>query len=83
MNLKEKKKIQKAALNGVREMSKHVDALLVINNERLIDIFPDLKMSTAFTKTDNILTDAAKGIARDNYHSGYINVDFADVYKLF
>ena len=72
------KKIQKA-LNGVREMSKHVDALLVINNERLIDIFPDLKMSTAFAKADNILTDAAKGIAEIITIPGYINVDFADV----
>jgi cell division protein FtsZ len=72
------KKIQKA-LNGVREMSKHVDALLVINNERLIDIFPDFKMSTAFAKADNILTDAAKGIAEIITIPGYINVDFADV----
>ncbi len=72
------KKIQKA-INGVREMSKHVDALLVINNERLIEIFPDFKMSTAFAKADNILTDAAKGIAEIITIPGYINVDFADV----
>ena len=72
------KKIKKALL-GVEEMSKHVDALLVINNERLAEIFPDFSMSNAFAKADNILTDAARGIAEIITETGYINVDFADV----
>jgi cell division protein FtsZ len=67
------------AINGVREISKHVDSLLVINNERLREIYGDLGISQAFSKADNVLTVAAKGIAEIITKKGHVNVDFADV----
>jgi len=57
----------------------HVDSLLVINNERIREMYGDSKISDAFAKADNILTTAAKGIAEIITVPGYINVDFADV----
>ena len=72
------KKRQKAFI-GIEEMSKNVDALLVINNQQLVNIYPDLDMGNAFAKADEILTDSAKGIADIITQPGYINVDFADV----
>lgn len=73
-----KKKIEQA-LRGVELMSQNVDALLVINNERLRDIYPELDLSNAFAKADDVLKDAAKGIAEIITIHGHINVDFADV----
>ena len=67
------------ALKGVENLSKNVDALLVINNERLRDNFADLTMPQAFAKADNTLTIAAKGIAEIITVNGVINLDFADV----
>jgi len=67
------------ALEGVRLMNENVDALLVINNERLRDIYPELDLSNAFAKADDVLKDAAKGIAEIITIHGHINVDFADV----
>lgn len=72
------KKINQA-LDGVEEMSKHVDALLVINNERLCAIYPDLTFFNAFAKADDTLTTAAKSIAEIITVEGHINLDFADV----
>lgn len=69
----------KKALAGVNEMSKNVDALLVINNERLIDLYPDLTITSAFENADKILTESARGIADIITTTGRINVDFADV----
>ena len=73
-----KRKIRQA-LKGVAAMSPNVDALLVVNNQRLLTIYPDLKMPDAFAKADDVLTNAAKGIAEIITIEGYINVDFADV----
>ncbi|MFT3740255.1 MAG: cell division protein FtsZ [Breznakibacter sp.] len=67
------------ALEGIAEMEKSVDSLLVINNEKLREMYGDLKLSNAFGKADNVLTTAAKGIAEIITVHGYINVDFADV----
>jgi len=67
------------ALNGVEEMSKNVDALLVINNERLFDIYQGLSLFSCFEKADETLTIAAKSIAETITLPGYINLDFADV----
>lgn len=67
------------ALDGIAEMEKNVDSLLVINNEKLRAMYGDLKLSNAFAKADNVLTTAAKGIAEIITIHGYINVDFADV----
>lgn len=72
----------KQALEGVSALSEHVDALLVINNEKLKEIYPDLELSNAFAKADDVLTNAAKGIAEIITVPGYINTDFADVYSI-
>ena len=72
------KKIDQA-LDGVEEMSKHVDALLVINNERLRQIYPDLAVLDAFGKADDTLSVAAKSIAEIITLRGIINLDFNDV----
>jgi cell division protein FtsZ len=67
------------ALDGVEEMSKHVDALLVINNERLREIYPELTVLDAFGKADDTLSVAAKSIAEIITVHGIINLDFNDV----
>ncbi|MBN2669695.1 MAG: cell division protein FtsZ [Bacteroidales bacterium] len=67
------------AVEGIKQLRKHVDSLLVINNERLRDIYGNLKLSEAFGYADNILTVAAKGIAEIITVHGHMNVDFADV----
>ena len=72
------KKIDQA-LDGVEEMSKHVDALLVINNERLRDVYSDISVMNAFGKADDTLSIAAKSIAEIITLRGTINLDFNDV----
>ena len=72
------KKIDQA-LDGVEEISKHVDALLVINNERLREIYPELNVLSAFEKADNTLSVAARSIAEIITMHGIINLDFRDV----
>lgn len=67
------------ALDGVEEMSKHVDALLVINNERLREIYPEMTVLDAFGKADDTLSVAAKSIAEIITIHGLINLDFNDV----
>ena len=73
----EKKIIQ--ALDGVDEMAKHVDALLVINNERLPKVYPDLSLLNGFAKADDTLSVAARSIAEIITVRGLINLDFNDV----
>ena len=70
------------ALEGVAALSEHVDAILVINNEKLKQIYPDLELSNAFAKADDVLTNAATAIAEIITVPGYINTDFADVYSI-
>ncbi len=72
------KKIDQA-LDGVERMKDHVDALLVINNERLRAIYPDLSFLDAFGKADDTLSIAAKSIAEIITVHGIINLDFNDV----
>jgi cell division protein FtsZ len=67
------------AIDGVTELKDTVDSLLVINNEKLREIYGNQPVSTAFAKADDILTTAVKGIAEIITVTGYINVDFADV----
>ncbi len=67
------------AIEGIEEIQKHVDSLLVINNQKLREIFGDLKLADAFARADDVLSRAAKGIAEIITVHGYINVDFADV----
>ena len=72
------KKIDQA-LDGVEEMAKHVDALLVINNERLREIYPELSLLNGFRKADDTLSVAAKSIAEIITVHGIVNLDFNDV----
>lgn len=73
-----RKKI-KQALDGVAAMRPNVDALLVVQNDKLRTIYPELELSNAFKTADDVLARAAKGIAEIITVEGYINVDFADV----
>ena len=72
------KKIDQA-LDGVEEISKNVDALLVINNERLSEIYSDLSLDDAFDRADDTLSVAAKSIAEIITMRGKVNLDFNDV----
>lgn len=72
------KKILKA-LDGAEEMKKHVDALLVINNENLVDLYKDLNFFNAFERADDTLANAARSISEIISEECYINVDFQDV----
>lgn len=72
------RKIQKA-ISGADEMSKYVDAMMIVNNERLVEIYPDFEFETAFAKADDILSTAASSIAEIVTRKGYINLDFNDV----
>jgi cell division protein FtsZ len=67
------------AIDGITELKDNVDSLLVINNEKLREIYGNQGVSTAFAKADDVLTTAVKGIAEIITVTGYINVDFADV----
>jgi cell division protein FtsZ len=69
----------KQAAEGIAELEGYVDSLLIINNERIRDMYGDFGISEAFSRADNVLTTAAKGIAEIITVPGYINVDFADV----
>ena len=61
------------------EMRKHVDSLLIINNERLTEIYKDLTIVNAFSKADDTLANATRSIAQIINTEGYINADFNDV----
>ena len=67
------------AIEGINQLKDHVDSLLVINNEKLREIYGNLTVSKSFEKADDVLAIAAKGIAEIITVHGYINVDFADV----
>lgn len=67
------------ALAGIDEIQQHVDSLLVIDNDKIRQIYGDLPASQAFSKADQILTTAVKGIAEIITLHGNINIDFADV----
>ncbi|MBN2892018.1 MAG: cell division protein FtsZ [Bacteroidales bacterium] len=67
------------AIEGLNELKQHVDSMIVINNEKLIDVYGELEITEAFKKADEIITVAAKGIAEIITKPGTVNVDFADV----
>ncbi len=67
------------AAEGIEEMRGNVDALLIINNENIQEIYGKLPLKEAFGKADDILASAARGIAEIITREGIINVDFADV----
>ncbi len=72
------KRMQQAQ-DGINELQKHVDTLLVISNDKLRHQFGNLKMKQAFAKADDILTTAARCITDVINSTGQMNVDFADV----
>jgi cell division protein FtsZ len=71
----------KKAMTGVAKLAEHVDAILVINNQKLLHIYPDFSMLNAFKKSDDVVANAARSIAEIITIPGYINTDFADVYN--
>jgi cell division protein FtsZ len=75
----EGKKRKSQADAGLEEMKRNVDTLLVICNDKLREIYGDLKMTNAFGRADDILTTAAKGIADIITTTLHINTDFADI----
>lgn len=75
----EGKKRRAQAEAGLEEMKKYVDTLLVIGNDKLREIYGNLRMSEAFAHADNVLTGAAKSIAEIISLHMHINVDFNDV----
>lgn len=70
---------KRQALEGLENLKKCVDSILVISNDKMKEIHGSLPLSGAFNQADNILTTAAKGIAEIITMPGYINVDFEDV----
>ncbi len=73
-----RKRKQQASL-GIDEMREAVDTLIVINNDRLRDLYGNLSLDNAFEHADNVLTTAARGIAEIITMTGKVNVDFEDV----
>lgn len=69
----------KNATEGIEELKKNVDSLLIINNENIQDIYGELPITEAFGRANDILATAAKGIAEIITRDGIVNVDFADV----
>jgi cell division protein FtsZ len=67
------------AENGINEIRKYVDTLLVINNEKLRELYGNLSLTQAFERADDVLTIAAKGIAEMITTSSKVNVDFEDI----
>ncbi len=70
------------AVEGIERMKEHVDSLLVINNEKLREIYGDSSALKAFSHADDILSTAAKGIAEIITVEGVVNVDFEDVFTV-
>lgn len=73
-----KKRIENA-VDGLERMEAVVDTLIVIPNDKLLELAPDLPLHTAFKISDEILTNAVKGITELVTTSGLVNLDFADV----
>ncbi|MFT4343431.1 MAG: cell division protein FtsZ [Candidatus Woesearchaeota archaeon] len=67
------------ALYGLERLAENTDTLIVIPNDKLIELAPDLPMNTAFKIADEILTNAVKGIAELITKAGLVNLDFADI----
>lgn len=75
----EGKKRKQQAIEGIEELRKNVDTLLIISNDKLREEYGNMRLTEAFKKADDVLTTASKGIAEIITVTGYINVDFEDV----
>ena len=67
------------AIDGINELEKNVDSLLIIDNEKILAVYGDLLLQDAFPKADEVLATAVRGITEIIKKRGYINVDFKDV----
>ncbi|MFA6089672.1 MAG: cell division protein FtsZ, partial [Candidatus Woesearchaeota archaeon] len=67
------------AMHGLENLEKSVDTLIVIPNDKLLELAPDLPLHTAFKVADEILTNAVKGVVELITKPGLVNLDFADV----
>ena len=67
------------AIDGINELEKNVDSLLIINNEKLYDFYGDLLLQYAFPRADEVLATAVSGITEIIKNRGHINVDFNDI----
>lgn len=67
------------AIDGISELEKNVDSLLIINNEKLLDVYGELLLQKMFPKADEVLATAVRGITEIIKKRGYMNVDFKDV----
>ena len=67
------------AMNGLERMEEIVDTLIVIPNDKLLELAPELPLHTAFKIADEILTNAVKGVTELVTSSGLVNLDFADI----
>ena len=67
------------AVYGLERLEQHVDTLIIIPNDKLIELAPDLPLQTAFKVADEILTNAVKGVAELVTRAGLVNLDFADI----
>jgi len=75
----EGKKRRSQAMSGIDELRQCVDTLLIINNDKLRELYGNLSLDNAFGHADNVLTTAARGIAEIMTKTGKVNVDFEDV----
>ena len=73
---------QSKAVDGIHELEKNVDSLLIINNQKLYQFFGDTLIQEAFPKADEVLATAVRGIIEVISCPGYINVDFQDVCRM-
>ena len=67
------------ALVGLEKMQQYVDTLIVVPNDKLLELAPDLPLRTAFKVADEILTNSVKGISEMVTKAGLVNLDFADI----
>ena len=80
--LNEGKRALSRAIEGIHELEKNVDSLIIINNEKLYEYYGDNLIHDAFPKADLVLSTAVRGIIEIIKKPGYINVDFEDVKTL-
>ncbi|MFH1520487.1 MAG: cell division protein FtsZ [Candidatus Micrarchaeota archaeon] len=67
------------AITGLEKLKKHADTVIVIKNDKLLNLVPDLPLNTAFKVCDEVLAGSVKGIAELVTKAGLVNVDFADL----
>jgi cell division protein FtsZ len=67
------------AIKGLINLMEHVDSLLIIRNEKLFEIYPDLSIFEAFPKADDVIATTVKSIVEIITYRGYLNVDYSDL----